>query len=63
MKNAYFETDFGLFTSDIRKSRGLAFSSERESVLPSSSNVLYTLRIALEKNKEQVYNRKYIKAT
>ena len=62
MKNAYFETDFGLFTSDIIKSRGLAFSSERETMLPSSSNVLFTLKIALDKNKEQVYNRKYIKA-
>ncbi|KAL4426480.1 hypothetical protein ABPG74_004486 [Tetrahymena malaccensis] len=59
--NSKIVSDYSRITSSSQIVQTTSYSSDREIVLPSTSNLLFDFTVAYEKNKENIYQRNYMK--
>ncbi|EAS06425.1 transmembrane protein, putative (macronuclear) [Tetrahymena thermophila SB210] len=59
--NSKVVSDYSRITSSQQITQTISYSSDREIVLPSTSNILFDFTVVYEKNKENVYQRNYMK--
>ncbi|KAL4489831.1 hypothetical protein ABPG72_022471 [Tetrahymena utriculariae] len=61
LMNNKIQSDTGIIFQDINTIQNLSYSTNREIVLPQSTDLLFYMSVLYEKNKEQVFTRTYMK--
>ncbi|EAR94966.2 transmembrane protein, putative (macronuclear) [Tetrahymena thermophila SB210] len=61
LMNNKIQSDSGIIFNDFNTIQNLSYSSNREIVLPQTTDLLFYMSVLYEKNKEQVFTRTYMK--